>query len=202
MLAYLGAAMSGLVLNGPALTSPCTAPRAALVMMPVERVPGEGDPFNGGNMRRAEDLATKQPRGISDGGANMQYIETDDEPWHATCRPSSRSTIVSKTVLQRSLATELPFAAAEDALDDAIVAATTEKEIDDAVKKCLAAGGRPGCPAIDSSTKQKANIAKAVKEGKPVPKAKPLKPAVGGATPGFANQGEGRKVASTHDNSV
>ena len=45
-------------------------------------------------------------------------------------------------------------------------------------------------------------IAKAVKEGKPVPKAKSLKPAIGGATPGWANQGEGRKLATVHDNSV
>jgi len=197
---------SGLVLNGPAaITSPCTAvPRAALVMMPVERIAGEGDPFNGGVMRKAEDVpdAARQPRGISDGEANLQYIETDDEPWHSTCRPSSRSTVVSKTVLSKSLNVALPFAAAEDALDDAIVSAADEKAIDDAVKKALSAGARPGCPAIESATKQKANVAKAVKEGKPVPKAKSLKPAIGGLTPGFANQGEGRKVASTHDNSV
>ena len=45
-------------------------------------------------------------------------------------------------------------------------------------------------------------MAKAAKEGKPVPKAKSLKPAVGGATPGWADQGAGRKVATTHDNSV
>ena len=47
---------SGLVLNGPAaISSPCTAaPRASLVMMPVERIPGEGDPGNNGVMRRAD----------------------------------------------------------------------------------------------------------------------------------------------------
>ena len=45
-------------------------------------------------------------------------------------------------------------------------------------------------------------MAKAAKEGKPVPKAKPLKPPIGGATPGWADQGAGRKVATTHDNSV
>ena len=205
MLATIGA-LSGLVLNGPAaLTSPCTAaPRAALVMMPVERLAGEGDPFNNGVMRKAEDVpdAARQPRGISDGEANLQYIETDDEPWHSTCRPTSRSTVVSKTALSSALKVALPFAAAEDALDDAIVNAADEKAIDEAVKKALSAGARPGCPAMDSATKQKANMAKAKSEGKPVPAAKALKPPVGGMTPGWADQGAGRKVASVHDNSV
>ena len=75
--------LSGLVLNGPAaISSPSTAvPRASLVMMPVARIPGEGDPFPDGGMRRAEDIATKQPRSIADGSANLQYIETEDEPW-------------------------------------------------------------------------------------------------------------------------
>jgi hypothetical protein len=196
---------SGLVLNGPAaISSPCTAaPRASLVMMPVERIPGEGDPSGGaGGMRRAEDLAVRQPRGIADGGANLQYIETDDEPWHSTCRPTVRSTAINGKVLKDALGTALPFAAAEDALDDVICSATDEKAIDDAVKKALANGARPGCPAIDSAGKQKAAMAKAKSEGKPLPKAKSLKPAIGGMTPGFPNQGEGRKVASVHDNSV
>ena len=35
-----------------------------------------------------------------------------------------------------------------------------------------------------------------------MPKAKPRKASVGGATPGWANQGEGRTVAKVHDNSV
>lgn len=197
---------SGLVLNGPAaISSPCSAaPRAALVMMPVERVPGEGDPFQNGVMRKAEDVpdAARQPRGIADGGANLQYIETDDEPWHSTCRPTSRSTAINAKVLVNALGVALPFAAAEDALDQAIVAAEDEKAIDDALKKALSNGARPGCPAVESAGKQKANMAKAKTEGKPMPKAKALKPPIGGMTPGFADQGEGRKVASTHDNSV
>mmetsp|Transcript_18216 Transcript_18216/g.37096 ORF Transcript_18216/g.37096 Transcript_18216/m.37096 type:complete len:204 (+) Transcript_18216:47-658(+) len=203
MLATIGAAMSGLVLNGPALTSPSTAaPRAAPVMMPVARIPGEGDPFNGGKMRRSEDIATKQPRAISTGEANLQYIETEDEPWHATCRPTSRSTIVSKKVLDKSLSTALPFAAAENALDAAIVAAKSEKQIDEAVKKCLSSGGRPGCPAIELANKQKAAMAKAAKDGKPMPKAKGLNPPQGGGSPGWADQGQGRKLATVHDNSI
>ena len=195
---------SGLVLNGPAaISSPCTAaPRASLVMMPVERIPGEGDPGNNGVMRRAEDIAVRQPRGIADGGANLQYIETDDEPWHSTCRPSSRSTAINTKVLVDAIGAALPFAAAEDALDDVICTATEEKQIDDGIKTALANGARPGCPAIDSAGKQKAALAKAKADGKPMPKAKSLKPAIGGMTPGFADQGEGRKVASVHDNSV
>ena len=61
---------SGLVLNGPAaISSRSTAvPRASRVMMPVERIPGEGDPFRDDNMRRAEDIAIKQPRGIAEAG--------------------------------------------------------------------------------------------------------------------------------------
>lgn len=199
----IGVALQGLVVNSPALTAPGTAAaRAALVMMPVERVPGEGDPFNNGAMRRAEDFAVPQPRGIATGEANLQYIETDDEPWHSTCRPSVRSTIVSKDMLAGAFTSALPFAAAEDALDEAIVAATDAAAIDEAVKKALANGARPGCPAIESGEKQKKNMEKAAKEGKPMPKAKSLKPAIGGAVPGWADQGAGRKIASVHDNSV
>ena len=195
---------SGLVLNGPAaINSRSTAvPRASRVVMPVERIPGEGDPFRDGNMRRAEDIAIKQPRGIADGSANLQYIETEDEPWHATCRPTSRSTAISKKVLGDALSSALPFAAAEDALDAALATAKNDGEIDKAVKQALASGARPGCPAIDAADKLKANMAKASKDGKPAPKYKPLNPPTGGATPGWANQGEGRKLATVHDNSV
>ena len=121
---------------------------------------------------------------------------------HATCRPTSRSTLINPKVLASAIASALPFQPAEEAIDDDIQAAKTPEDIDAAIQKCIANGGRPGCPAIESAEKQKVAIAKAVKEGKPVPKAKSLKPAIGGATPGWANQGEGRKVASTHDNSV
>ena len=195
---------SGLVLNGPAaISSRSTAvPRASRVMMPVERIPGEGDPFRDGNMRRAEDIAIKQPRGIADGSANLQYIETEDEPWHATCRPTSRSTFISKKVLADSIAKDLPFVPAEEALDDALTTAKNEEEVEKAVKQALADGARPGCPAIDAAEKLKANMAKASKDGKPAPKYKPLNPPTGGATPGWANQGEGRKLATVHDNSV
>ena len=201
MLATL-VGFSGLVLKGPAAMPSTAVPRASLVMMPVARIPGEGDPFRDGDMRRAEDIATKQPRGIADGSANLQYIETEDEPWHATCRPTSRSTAISKKVLGDALSSALPFAPAEDALDAALVTAKNDGEIDKAVKQALASGARPGCPAIDAAEKLKANMAKASKDGKPAPKYKPLNPPTGGATPGWANQGEGRKIAVVHDNSV
>jgi len=196
--------LSGLVLNGPAaISSPSTAvPRASLVMMPVERIPGEGNPFPETGMRRAEDLAVKQPRGIADGSANMQYIETDDEPWHSTCRPTSRSTAVNAKVLGNALSSALPFAAAENALDVALCTAANDGDIDKAVKQALASGARPGCPAVEAADKLKANMAKAAKDGKPAPKYKPLNPPIGGATPGFPDQGAGRKVAIVHDNSV
>ena len=170
--------------------------------MPVARIPGEGNPFPETGMRRAEDLATKQPRGISDGSAALQYIETEDEPWHATCRPTSRSTAISKKVLGDALSSALPFAAAEDALDAALCTATSDGDIDKAVKQALANGARPGCPAIDAADKLKETMAKASKDGKPAPKYKPINPPTGGATPGWANQGEGRKIAVVHDNSV
>ena len=79
----LAAALQGLVVNGPALPASAAARASAPVMMPIERIPGEGDPFQNGNMRRAEEIATKQPRGISTTEANLQYIETEDEPWCA-----------------------------------------------------------------------------------------------------------------------
>ena len=70
------------------------------------------------------------------------------------------------------------------------------------MKQALADGARPGCPAIESAEKQLKAIAKAAKDGKPAPKYKPINPPIGGATPGWANQGEGRKIAVVHDNSV
>lgn len=56
-------------------------------------MPGEGDPF--GAVAQAYSEANKdggsayQPRGISDATVIDMYqnaIETDDEPWHSTCR--------------------------------------------------------------------------------------------------------------------
>ena len=84
MLSLVGALQQGLVINGPALTTGTAAARAAPVMMPVERIPGEGDPFQNGNMRRSEDIATPYNEAIAKGTAGLQYIETEDEPWCAS----------------------------------------------------------------------------------------------------------------------
>lgn len=63
---------------------------------PKPKVPGEGDPF--GPIAQAYGEANRdggstfQPRGISDAtviDVYQSYIETDDEPWHSTCRPSA-----------------------------------------------------------------------------------------------------------------
>ena len=111
--------------------------------------PSPGRPDHAGEGTRAD------ARGISDGSAALQYIETEDEPWHATCRPTSRSTAISKKVLGDALSSALPFAMAEDALDAALVTAKNDGEIDKAVKQALASGARPGCPAIDAAEKLK-----------------------------------------------
>jgi len=188
-------AAAGLVLNAPGFV---VVPRAA-VAMGLARLPGEGDPFNDGNMRDAEALATPQPRGITDGTAVSQYIEIDDEPWHSTCK---QTTTITKASLEAGLLAVLPFTPAEDALDEALLTADSDSAIDAAVKKCLADGGRDGCPAIEAATKRKAALAKAAKDGKKAPAYKPIKPPPGGATPGFPNQGEGRMLGKVHDNSV
>lgn len=90
----IAASFSGLVVNGPVARG-VAAPRSAVVMMPVERKPGEGDPFNivdgVPQMRRAEDIAVPVPNGISVYdmalAADQQYIESEDEPW---CVPDHR----------------------------------------------------------------------------------------------------------------
>ena len=94
MLSAVAASFSGLVVNGPVARG-VAAPRSAVVMMPVERKPGEGDPFNLKNgvsvMRRAEDIAVPVPNGISVYDMALaqkeQYIESEDEPW---CAPEHR----------------------------------------------------------------------------------------------------------------
>jgi len=172
----------------------------AFLSMKLDRLPGEGDPFNDGMMRRSEDIAVPTPRDLVDATIlKPQYIETEDEPWHATCRASS---VVTKADFDAGFAAALPFAAAEDALDGGLVTAADADAVDALVKECLASGGRAGCPAIEAAQKLKKNMAAAAKDGKPAPTYKPIKPATGGATPGFKNQGEGRTLAKVHDNSV
>ena len=126
-------------------------------------------------------------------------------PWlccacrHATCR---QKTPITKDMLTKGMSSALPFMLPEQDLEDALVPCTSPEEVDAAIKKGLAAGARPGCPVIDAAEKLKKEMAKAAKDGKPMPKAKPRKIAVGGDKPGWGLQGEGRSVAKTHDNSV
>ena len=70
------------------------APKKKEAPPPKPKVPGEGDPF--GDVAQAYSEANKdggsayQPRAISDASVIDAYqtiIESDDEPWHATCRP-------------------------------------------------------------------------------------------------------------------
>lgn len=75
-------------------------------------------------------------------------------------------------------------------------------DVDKLIAECLKAGGRNGCPAIVAANKFKASMEAAAKDGKPMPKAKAPKASVGGATPGWADQGAGRQIAKVHDNSV
>ena len=75
-------------------------------------------------------------------------------------------------------------------------------DVTKAIKACLSSGGRQGSPAVVAAEKFMADMDKAAAEGKPMPKAKAKKDNVGGAKPGWANQGEGRSIAKTHDNSV
>jgi len=109
---------------------------------------------------------------------------------------------ISKTAIQTAFVSALPFVAPEEGLEDALVPCEDPKAVDAAIAAALAAGARPGCPAIDSAEKLKKEMAKAAKDGKPMPKAKPRKVSAGGDKPGFGLQGEGRALGKVHDNSV
>jgi len=64
---------------------------------PKPKVPGEGDPFGEvaqafGDATRDGGASVEAPKGISDAtviDVYQPYIETMDEPWHATCRSSN-----------------------------------------------------------------------------------------------------------------
>ena len=68
---------------------------------------------------------------------------------------------VEASTLADSIARDLPFVPAEDALDDALVTATSEAEVDRAMEQALADGARPGCPALQNAQTQLKAIAKA-----------------------------------------
>ena len=125
--------------------------------------------------------------------ADSGYIENDDEPWHSTC--VSKAPVITKGAFDQAYVSSLPFVAPEEALQLAMSSPTLKlKDIDGAIAKCIADGGRKGCPAIVAAEK----IKKAAdKDGN-------VKP---GKAPGGPAQAAGwdamkREVAKVHDNSV
>ena len=111
----------------PLSVRPQSAMRAAVVMAdekkaapkkekapPKPRLPGEGDPFGAAALAYSEvnkdGLSAYQPRGISDATVIDVYqncIESDDEPWHATCRSSNVLGVSSLTYASRPPVLEL-----------------------------------------------------------------------------------------------
>jgi hypothetical protein len=164
----------------------------------------EGEPFGKadrddsgyrslGGVRVAEE--SYMPRGISDANVidgYQTYIETDDEPWHATCRPVA---VVTKKDFGDAA---LPFIAAEEACEAAVRAAKDEKTVTSAIATALAAGARAGSPAIKACEK----VAAAFKKGddEAAEKAKPKAPKVQVNGKGWDDMA--RKVGAVHDNSV
>lgn len=185
MLAVAGLLASGFVVQPGALGGVGTAAR---VQMAIERVPGEGDPFSGiGKLD-----SNPAPCSVSTVEGRMMdvgYIEEDDEPWHASCKPR---TAVSKGALDSALSGALPFMAAESALEGALAKVETVKDVDAAIAQCLKDGGRAGCPAIMAAEK-----VKKAEEGGKVKALAQKKVAQGAGWDNFS-----RSLAKTHDNSI
>jgi len=188
---YTLVAFIALTAGANALTIGAAAKRpTAVTSMKIERLPGEGDPFSDG-IRKPEE-GPRPDISIGRYHADSGYIDIEDEPWHSTSRP--RTATVTKGALEACFESALPFIAPEEALMDALRAASSPDDVDAAVKACLAAGGRPGCPAIETAEKM---LAAAKKDGE-------LKPAKAAKV---AAQGKGwddmaRSLAATHDNSI
>jgi len=187
---YTVAVVVGLLAGANALTIG-TAPvqRVSGVSMKLTRLPGEGDPFVDG-VRMPEE--GPRPDLAQTWHADSGYIDTDDEPWHSTCKP--RTAVMTKGILDGSYTAALPFIAPEEALMDALRAVESEKDVDAAVAAALAAGARPGCPAIDTAEKM---LAAAKKDGA-LKAAAPAKVAAQGK--GWDDMG--RALGKVHDNSV
>jgi len=188
---YWVAAILGLLAGTNALTiGTAAAPRTLALKMKLERKPGEGDPFCDGIRKPAD--GPRPDQGQARFTADAGYIEADDEPWHSTCRP--KTAVITKGVLDSTLTSALPFLAPEDALLDALRAATDDGSIKSAVEACLSAGGRPGCPAIDTADKMLAEFKKDGKFKKPPPAKKTAQ------GKGFDDMA--RALGKVHDNSV
>lgn len=182
-------------------------PEDIVQLQPSWNDPREGEPFGKGDRdpktgyRKAGGVRVGeeayQPRGISDATViKPMYIETDDEPWHSTCRPTN---LLTKGELLDGMNKGLPFVQPELDLEAALRAAKGKDEVEAALSKFVAAGARPGSPATKSAEKMIKAYEKDDEKG--AEKAKPKKPAAPKA------QGTGwdvieRKVGKTHDNSV
>jgi hypothetical protein len=163
--------------------------------MKLERKPGEGDPFGTINpvpdaYGNTEDAAKRTDVGFARWHMDSGYIEEDDEPWGSTAKAKI---VVSKGVLETAFSGALPFAKPEEDLVMALTKVKTVEDVDAAIAACLAAGGRPGCPAIDGAEK----IKKAEKDG--AVKAGPA-PKVTAQGKGWDNMA--RSLAKVHDNSI
>lgn len=172
--------------------------------------PREGEPFGKGDRDEKTGyrqvggvrvaVEAYQPRGISDATViKAQYIETEDEPWHADNRMKVRLT---KGELEAGMTAMVPYIGAELDLEAALRAAEDGATVEAAVTKALAAGGRKGSPAFKTADKMLAAFAKggdeAAAEAKKLKPKAPAKPkAQGSGWDDFE-----RKAAKTHDNSV
>merc|ERR1712060_87367 len=132
--------------------------------------------------------------GMSRWHSDTGYIESEDEPWHSTCRP--RTLALDKALATESFNKALPYVPPEEALVMALTKVKTLEDIDKAIETCLADGGRPGCSALESAEKIKKA---AEKDGTVKPGKAPKPPPTQGA--GWDKVGE-RSVAKTHHNSV
>jgi len=186
-IAFAGAA--GLVLT------PRLATRAGGLSMAIEKLPGEGDPFSPlcpavDSYGNTENSVKRMDEGFGRWHMDTGYIENDDEPWHSTC---VATTGLVKSVADETFAAALPFIAPEEDLLVALSKVASVGDIDAAVKAALAAGARPGCPAIMDAEK----IKKSAKDGA----------VKAGKAPKVAAQGTGwddmaRALGKVHDNSI
>ncbi|KAL1530386.1 hypothetical protein AB1Y20_001293 [Prymnesium parvum] len=190
---YSAIAFLGLLASANALTIGTAAARHTCVQpRMLERLPGEGDPFDDGKGPRKPIEGPRTDMGISRWHVDAGYIDEEDEPWHATSRP--RTSTVTKGALEKSFTSALPFVQPESALMEELRNVESVDAINKAVEACLAAGGRKGCPAIVTAEKM---IEAAKKDGK-VTKAPPAKDPAQGKGWDDAS----RTLATVHDNSV
>jgi len=189
------------VVNRPASAVMMADDIVDAVTAPTWNDPREGKPFGEadgpnrpiGKIREAVEVY--QPRGLSDATViKPAYIETDDEPWHATCK----STVaLTADLASTSYSASLPFIDAENDLLTALSKVEKAADAKSAMDAALKAGARPGCPAIMSGEKLIASFAKdAEKALKDRPKA-PKTAAQGKGWDGMA-----RQIGKVHDNSV